>query len=61
MVLAAWVLTGIARAGRIVSLARLPGNEVLMWSLALLAWTFLAQLVALSCAVAFIPRRRELH
>lgn len=61
MVLAAWVLTGIVRAGRIFALARLPGNGVLIWSLALLAWTFLAQLVALGCSLAFIPRRGELR
>ena len=60
MVLAAWVLTGIVRLGRLASLASQPGNTVLVWSLVLVAWTFIAQLVILGCCLAFIPRRREL-
>jgi hypothetical protein len=60
MVLAAWVLTGIVRLGNVATLARQPGNGFLYWSLGLLAWTFIAQLVALGCSLAFIPRRREL-
>lgn len=61
MVLAAWVLTGLVRVGRIVSLATLPGNGVLIGSVALFAWTMLAQLVVLGCCLAFIPRRGELR
>jgi hypothetical protein len=61
MVLAAWVLTGVVRAGRIFSLATLPGNGVLIGSIALFAWTMLAQLVVLGCCLAFIPRRGELR
>jgi hypothetical protein len=61
MVLAAWVLTGITRAGHMFDLARLPGNTVMIGSLVLLSWTLLAQLVVLVCCVAFIPRRGELR
>ena len=37
-----------------------PGNRVLVYSLVLLAWTFLAQLIAISCSLAFIARRGEM-
>ncbi|HSU13214.1 hypothetical protein [Longimicrobium sp.] len=61
IVLAAWVLTGLARFGRIAAVAFEPGNGALIISLVLLAWTFLAQLVVLSCSLAFIARRGELE
>jgi hypothetical protein len=60
IVLAAWVLTGLARFGRLASVAFEPGNRVLVYSLVLLAWTFVTQLVAISCSLAFIARRGEM-
>lgn len=59
--LAAWVLTGLTRFGRIAAVAFQPGNRALVYSLVLLGWTFVTQLAAISCALAFIARRGELE